>query len=121
MPLEEEALRVYLDDRPCPISRPNKIPPVENAAEGRAYIIKYSDLDVNGHFNSIKYMEHLLDMFDISMFREQEIRRFEIAYMAEGMYGMPLTLHKADAGNNRYNMAICHEGKALCRAAAVWE
>ena len=40
------------------------------------YRVKYSDLDVNGHLNSIKYMEHLLDLFDISLFREKEISRF---------------------------------------------
>jgi len=121
IPLDEEALRVYQDDRPCPIMRPGKIPPVENATEGVAYVIKYSDLDVNGHFNSIKYMEHLLDMFDIALFETKEVRRFEIAYLSEGRYGMPLTLHKADAGNGRYNMAICHEGRAICRGGIVWE
>jgi acyl-ACP thioesterase len=120
MPLEEEKLRVYQDDKPCPITRPNKIPPVENATEGVPYVIKYSDLDINGHFNSIKYMEHLLDMFDITLFETKELRRFEIAYMSEGMYGMSLTLHKADADDGRYHLAICHEGKAICRAAVVW-
>ncbi|MDR1330852.1 MAG: acyl-[acyl-carrier-protein] thioesterase [Tannerella sp.] len=122
VPLDGEALRAYLvDDRPCPVMRPGKIPAVEGTAPGEPYRVRYSDLDVNGHFNSIKYMEHLLDMFDIALFRDGEVRRFEIAYLSEGTYDMTLTFHMAGAGDGRYHMAVCHEGRAVCRAAVVWE
>lgn len=119
--LDSERLNVYVSDRPCPIERPGKIAPVENKTEGVPYRIKYSDIDINGHLNSIKYMEHLLDLFDLELFREKEIRRFEIAYQSEGKYGMPLTLHKGEPEADKYNMAICHEGKAICRAAVKWD
>jgi len=119
-PLDIEGLSQYLCDRPCPIEKPGKITPVEGEAEGIPYMVKYSDLDVNGHLNSIKYMEHLLDLFDIEMFREKEINRFEIAYQSEGRYGMPLTLHSHKVAPDKYNMAICHEEKAICRAAVSW-
>lgn len=118
--LDVEGLSSYITDRPCPIEKPGKIVPVENATRGELYCIKYSDLDVNGHLNSIKYMEHLLDLFDIEMFREKEIRRFEIAYQSEGKYGMELALHKMEAAPGKYDMAICNEGKAICRAAVLW-
>ena len=80
--------------------------------------MKYSDLDINGHFNSIKYMEHLLDLFEPDLFRKKEVKRFEITYLSEGRYGMPLTLHKKETDADHYTMAICHEGKAICRATA---
>lgn len=120
-PLDIEALNVYKADRPCPIEKPGKITPIENDAPGIPYEIKYSDLDVNRHLNSIKYMEHLLDMFDIRVYEEKQIRRFEIAYLSEGRYRMPLTLHTAEMSPDKYNMAICHEGKAISRAAVIWE
>lgn len=118
--LDGEALGAYITDRPCPIEKPGKIAPVESRSEGIPYTIKYSDLDINGHFNSVKYIEHLLDLFAIDQFREGEIGRFEIAYQSEGKQGMPLTLHKAEAAPGKYDLAICHEGKAICRAAATW-
>ena len=65
-------------------------------------------------------MEHLLDLFDLEMFKTKDIKRFEIAYQAEGKYGMELMLHKQEAGSEKYNMAICNEGKAICRAAVTW-
>ena len=73
--LDIEALGKYIDERPCPIEKPGKIMPAENKAEGIPYSIKYSDLDINGHFNSVKYIEHLLDLFDIDQFKTREIGR----------------------------------------------
>lgn len=118
--LDAESLNVYLSDRPCPIEKPGKIAAAESVSEGVPYRVKYSDLDVNGHLNSIKYMEHLLDLFDLEMFRHREIRRFEIAYQSEGRYGMELALHQAQVSADKYDMAICHEGKVISRASATW-
>lgn len=120
-PLDVDGLGAYTSDRPCPIEKPGKILPVEGETEGTPFTVKYSDLDINGHLNSIKYMEHLLDMFDISMFEQKDIRRFEISYLSEGRYGMELTLHSAETNPDQYAMAISHEGKAICRASVNWE
>ena len=118
--LDVAGLSSYITERSCPIEKPGKIAAAESESEGIPYSIKYSDLDINGHLNSIKYMEHLLDLFDLEMFKTKDIKRFEIAYQAEGKYGMELMLHKQDAGSEKYNMAICNEGKAICRAAVTW-
>ncbi|MDR0575493.1 MAG: acyl-[acyl-carrier-protein] thioesterase [Tannerella sp.] len=119
-PLDVEALSIYLSDRICPIEKPGKIAAIETESDGVPYQAKYSDLDINGHFNSIKYMEHLLDLFELDLFREKEVRRFEISYLSEGRYGMPLTLHKKETEPDKYQMAICFEEKAICRASATW-
>ncbi|MDR2775230.1 MAG: acyl-[acyl-carrier-protein] thioesterase [Tannerella sp.] len=119
--LDVEALSAYVTaDRRCPVGKPGKISPAEDGTDGVPYEVKYSDLDINGHFNSIKYMEHLLDLFDLDLFTRKEVQRFEIAYISEGRYGMPLTLHKKETAADSYCMAICREGKAICRAAAEW-
>ncbi|MDR0348339.1 MAG: acyl-[acyl-carrier-protein] thioesterase [Tannerella sp.] len=119
-PLDTEALSAYIVDKVCPVEKPGKILPVEHDSEGVPYQVKYSDLDINGHFNSIKYMEHLLDLFDLDLFREKEVSRFDIVYLSEGRYGMTLALHKKATAMNQYTMAICHDGKAICRAMATW-
>lgn len=114
-------LKEYVTDAPCPIDKPGKIVAAETDTEGELYRVRYSDLDVNGHFNSIKYIEHLLNLFDIEMFREEEISRIEISYVAEGRYGMELSLHKKEITPGRYAASICGpDGKALCRAAVTW-
>jgi acyl-ACP thioesterase len=121
VPLDVGALSAYTTGRPCPVDKPGKIAPVENDTAGIPYRVKYSDLDINGHLNSIKYMEHLLDLFDLSLFEEKEIRRFEIAYLSEGRYGMTLSLHRKETAPDTYGLAICCEGRAICRATADWQ
>ena len=120
VPLDMDALGVYIADRVCPIDKPGKIAAVDMGSGGVPYQVKYSDLDINGHFNSIKYMEHLLDLFDLDLFREKEVKRFEISFLSEGRYGMPLMLYKKETEPDRFTMAICHEEKAICRAVALW-
>lgn len=120
-PLDVETLNACRLERPCPINKPGKIPPVEHLTAGELYRVRYSDLDINGHLNSIRYMQHLLDRFDLDMFVQKEINRFEITYMAEGKYGMELSIHSREILPGTYNMAVCHEGKAICRAAVAWQ
>lgn len=120
--LDIDALSVYLSDRPCPIEKPGKILPAESEELSVNYKVKYSDLDINGHLNSIKYIEHLLDLFDKVKFEKQNVSRFEIAYQAEGRYGMDLLLYKKEMANqSQYCMAIANDEKVICRAMAKWE
>ncbi|PDP44931.1 acyl-[acyl-carrier-protein] thioesterase [Tannerella forsythia] len=116
--LVETGLSDYLTLRPCPVSLSGKPAAAEQSpdAEAMSYTVKYSDLDINGHLNSIKYMEVMLDLFDIETYRTRSIARFEIAFLAEGRYGMRLDLYRRSLGDARYATAICHEGKAVCRA-----
>ncbi|MDR2041786.1 MAG: acyl-[acyl-carrier-protein] thioesterase [Tannerella sp.] len=111
--------RLGLDDsitaRNCPVtfSSPE---PAEKETEGIPYTVKYSDLDINGHLNSMKYIESILDLFDLDTFRTRSVVRFEIVYHAEGRYGMHLLLHKKATAEDEYAAAICNEGKPICRA-----
>lgn len=52
----------------------------------------YSDIDINGHVNSMKYIEHILDLFPRQRFEEEWVSRFEIAYKTEAFMGDSLSL-----------------------------
>ncbi|MDR2468886.1 MAG: acyl-[acyl-carrier-protein] thioesterase, partial [Tannerella sp.] len=108
-------LEKYLTERDCPVEFSSPAP-AEKDTEGIPYRVKYSDLDINGHFNSIKYMESILDLFEIEIYRAHPVIRFEIVYQAEGRYGMNLLLHRKQIADNEYVAAICNEGKSICRA-----
>ncbi|MFC2296473.1 MAG: acyl-[acyl-carrier-protein] thioesterase, partial [Prevotella sp.] len=53
----------------------------------------YSDVDVNGHVNSVKYIEHILDLFDVDFYRNHRLQRFEIAYVTEAHGGDTLSFY----------------------------
>jgi acyl-ACP thioesterase len=120
VPLDAETLNAFRVERPCPIEKPGKIPPAEHLAPGETFRVRYSDLDINGHLNSIRSMERLLDTFSPDLFMQKQIARFEITYMAEGRYGMELSVHSTESLPGTYHLAMCCEGKAICRASAAW-
>lgn len=111
----------YICQRPCPIEKPSRIKVTASKPEVMLKA-KYSDIDINGHVNSIRYIEHILDLFPIDMYKDGHIRRFEMAYMAESYYGDELSLYKDDLGNGVYGVEVKKNGQeAVCRAKLSFE
>lgn len=67
---------------------------------------RYSDLDCNGHFNSIKYISHMLDLFSRDYHADHHIRRAEIAYVAEAYYGDRLSFFMKEMEDRHFNIEI---------------
>ena len=83
----------YVCDEPCPIEKPSRIK-VTSDQPIATLTAKYSDIDINGHVNSIRYIEHILDLFPIELYKTKRIRRFEMAYVAESYFGDELSFFK---------------------------
>lgn len=82
---------------------------------------KYSDIDINGHVNSIRYIEHILDLFPMNMYKEKRIRRFEMAYVTESYYGDELTFFMDDDGGGVYAVEVKKNGsEAVCRSKVIF-
>ena len=110
--LHGENLNQYTCDRECPIAKPGriKVAQPEPIAE---YLTKYSDIDINGHVNSIKYIEHILDLFPMETFKEKSVRRFEMAYVAESYYGDTLSFYLEEKGENEYDIEVKKNGQEV--------
>lgn len=95
----------YKSDKPCPINRPVK--PLSIADTSFLDLpIRYSDIDVNRHVNSTRYIEHLLDLFPLDFHDKYMINRFEIAYQNEARFGDTLELHKKELEPLKYAFEI---------------
>lgn len=81
----------------------------------------YSDIDINGHVNSIKYIEHILNLFSHQQM-ERGIKRFEIAYKAESYMGDTLSFYIQPVDDNeidvevRKNISEDSNGDVVCQA-----
>ena len=95
----------YICDKECPIGKPGRIK-VSTDAPVAEYQTKYSDIDINGHVNSIKYIEHILDLFPLEQFREKSVSRFEMAYVAESYYGDRLSFYREQKGEDEYDIEV---------------
>lgn len=99
----------YICEHDCPIAKPGRIKVTEETPLAE-YQTKYSDIDINGHVNSIKYIEHILDLFPMEWFRDRQIKRFEMAYVAESYYGDTLSFFREEVGENEYDIEVKKNG-----------
>lgn len=106
----------YVCDEPCPIGKPSRIK-VASCEPAATLTAKYSDIDINGHVNSIRYIEHILDLFPIEMYRAKRIRRFEMAYVAESYCGDELSFFMDDTDEDVYQVEVRKNGgEVVCRS-----
>lgn len=97
----------YIDTgKECPIDGLSRVKMGSSARLAATIDTHYSDVDVNGHINSVKYIEHVLDLFGIDWYKEHGIRRFDIAYVAESHYGDKLNFYMEDVAEGEFCVRI---------------
>ena len=106
----------YVCDEPCPIEKPSRIKVTTDKPSAKL-TDKYSDIDINGHVNSIRYIEHILDLFPIQLYMRKQIQRFEMAYVAESYYGDELSFFEEEVNEDEYHVEIKkNDCEVVCRA-----
>ena len=93
-------------DKACPIDKGGRVKMGEDTELVRTIDTYYNDVDINGHINSVKYIEHVLDLWDMDWYRQHQIKRFEIAYVAEAHAGDRLSFYRAQTGDNAFCIQI---------------
>ena len=99
--IDNEAIKNWIvEDKPCPIDSGGRVKMSDSAGFVRSIDVNYNDIDINGHVNSVKYIEHVLDLWDIAWYREHRLKRFEIAYVAEAHQGDQLSFYREQTAEN---------------------
>lgn len=103
-------------EQPCPIDKPARVK-VTAAEPERSITAIYSDIDINGHVNSIRYIEHVLDLFSLDYLREHPLHRFEIAYVSESYFGDVLDFYvdHTDATHCQVEVRQRKDQTVVCR------
>ena len=89
-------LKYVETEKECPIARSSRVKMGENAKLVRSINTYYNDVDVNGHINSVKYIEHVLDLFSLEWYKQYRLKRLDIAYVAESHQGDVLNFYQED-------------------------
>lgn len=107
-------------EKECPIDGPSRIK-VAADQPSDTIRVKYSDIDINGHLNSVRYIEHILNLFDLSYYKSHCIRRFEIAYIAECLFGDELALYQSCDDGDTFSVEIrkTASNEVVCRSK-IW-
>ena len=106
-------------DKPCPIEPASHIR-MNTEEKLLSYPVRYSDIDLNRHVNSIRYIEHVLDLFPFEWYDMNRISRFEIAFAQEARHGIDIDVYEEMNGESDYNIELRHESDCLCRSRVVF-
>ena len=67
------------------------------------------------------YIEHVLNLFPMETFTEKQIRRFEIAYVAESYYGDTLLFYKEEKADGSFDIEVKkHNGEVVVRSKVIF-
>jgi len=115
-----EELHQYADDTPAVKEQPAKLPHVEGVIVD-SFKVKYSAIDVNGHVNSLCYIEWICNCFSLDTYRTKAIKRFEINYLNEIFFDESVTVSIAETQSDDFHFEICKNNKPSCRARVIFE
>lgn len=121
MAIHDGDIAGYICDKDCPIDKPSRIK--VNSKEPVAILpVKYSDMDINGHVNSIRYIEHILDLFPVDAFKEKRVRRFEMAYVAETMATDTMAYYMDKVDDDNYDIEVKkNQADVVCRSKVIFD
>lgn len=110
-----------VNDRPCPIDKQGKIRiPTEEAQITNRYTFRVSDIDLNRHVNSARYVELILNQLELTDYDENLLKRFEIEYKQEAHYGDTVDVTSTQSDNGLLTV-ISHDGNTICLARSILE
>ncbi len=115
----QRLLECILPDEPLPLHRIPSVP--RTAVDGVTFRRRpqYSDVDINGHMNSIRTLEHILDSFPLSYMKTHVPTGFVISYMQEGEATEELSYFVKQLGENRYFAQVTKENGATASRSEI--
>ncbi len=108
------------DSKAC--RNPKRIKPDVHPENLIYYPVLFSELDINQHFNSVKYVERVLDDFGIEFLDRFEPAELEVNYLKEGQAGDGVAVARTQLAQNEYLNCLVREsdGADLCAMQIVW-
>ena len=83
--------------------------------------VRYSDIDFNQHTNSARYIKWQLDSYNLDMFKEKQVKRFDINFVQEVLFGEKIEVFKEERGNEHYFDLKNESGRSICKTILTWE
>ena len=110
----------FIDDRAC--RNPIRIKPDLHPEKLYFYPVLFSEIDINQHFNSVKYVERVLDDFGIDFLDRFEPAELEVNYLKEGQAGDQIAVTRNQLSSNESLNCLVREsdGADLCVMRIVW-
>lgn len=112
--------KVLIPERPIPIS-PMRSIRMRRPKHVLTHKASYSDIDINGHVNSIRYIELLLDSIPFEQLKSIQIKRIEMAYRQEAYCGDILRVYQDEdlVESNRRTFEVKVKERAVAKGCIL--
>ena len=111
----------FICNRDCPIEKISKISDASTSIADE-FVVKYSDIDLNRHLNSAKYIEHILNSLSKKELIENDIRRMEVEYIEECVFSDRISVTKSNTDIKETTISLIKEsGKTVCRSRLTFK
>ncbi len=90
-----------------PMAPLSRVKMTDSAVWVRTIDSNYNDVDINGHINSLKYIEHVMDLWPLEWYERHPLRRIDVAYVAETHFGDRLKFYREQVDSLTFNVRIC--------------
>lgn len=109
---------VLIPERPAPIKPMGRMR-MKDATLVHQHKAVYTDLDINGHVNSIRYIEMLLNFFPAEEMKLHPAKRIEMAYCLEAYCGDLLDIYHCldEKDNTRHLFEIRNGDKTIVKGS----
>jgi acyl-ACP thioesterase len=100
---------------------PEELPDNETWDGSCPFAVRYTDIDVNQHVNSSRYIGWMLDAYPAGFHLQHWLRALEVNYLGETVEGEGLIVRtrQSDAGVYSHSL-IKPGGSEVCRARLEW-
>lgn len=99
-----------------------KVEELKNGKEVARFRVLFSDIDVNRHVNSSKYLQWMIDSHACRYLEAVEPRSIELNFLSEALPDDEVTvLSEEEGGRELCSVRRMADGKELCRARFQWE
>lgn len=100
---------------------PGKLATPESAAVALSAHARYSDIDVNEHVNSAKYIGWLLDSYSTEFHQAHSLRSIELNYTGETRWGDTVSIASQQLSSVEFAHSIVRTDQSeVCRALLRW-
>ncbi len=97
------------------INKPKKVDYKPEGEPAHIHQVVASDIDMNQHVNSMKYLQWALDTMSLEDIMTKKIKRLDINFLREALYGQKIEVYAQETENMRQYELRNEEGLACCK------
>ena len=112
---------IELPDRSRPIaSMPSRLPDVPATQHELHFPVRYSELDVNGHVNNVRYIEWSIEALAAEYIAKHTLSALDVHFRGEANYGDTVVVEAGELEPDSFAHLVRCGDREMARARTIW-